>query len=66
MKKLVFIFLFSLFFISNSNAACDDPLTEGVDYSNCRFSDAQDLQGSYFQILIYLLQVSFRLIWTKA
>ena len=48
MKKLVFIFLFSLFFISNSNAACDDPLTEGVDYSNCRFSDAQDLQGSYF------------------
>ena len=45
---LVFIFLFSLFFISNSNASCDDPLTEGVDYSNCRFSDAQDLQGSYF------------------
>ena len=48
MKKLVFVFIFSLFFISNSNAACDDPLTEGVDYSNCRFSDAQDLQGSYF------------------
>ena len=48
MKKLFFIFLFSLFFISNSNAACDDPLTEGVDYSNCRFSDAQDLLGSYF------------------
>ena len=39
--------MFSLLFISNSNAACDDPLTDGVDYSKCRFSDSQDLQGSY-------------------
>ena len=39
--------MISLFFITNSNAACDDPLTDGVDYSNCRFSDEQDLQGSY-------------------
>ena len=46
MKKMLFI-IFSLFFFTNSNAACDDPLTDGVDYSNCRFSDAQDLQGSY-------------------
>ena len=46
MKKLVLIILLSIFFSVNSNAACDDPLTEGVDYSNCRFSDAQDLQGS--------------------
>ena len=46
MKKIIFI-LFSLFFFTNSYAACDDPLTDGVDYSNCRFSDAQDLQGSY-------------------
>ena len=47
MKKIVIIFLFSLIFLSNSIAGCDDPLTEGVDYSNCRFSDSQDLQGSY-------------------
>ncbi len=24
-----------------------DPLKDGVDYTNCRFSDGQDLQGSY-------------------
>ena len=48
MKKLVLTILLSIFFSVYSNAACDDPLTEGVDYSNCRFSDAQDLQGSYF------------------
>ena len=47
MKKIFLLVVFSLFFITNSNAGCDDPLTDGVDYSNCRFSDAQDLQGSY-------------------
>ena len=47
MKKILLLIFFSLFFVSNSNAACDDPLTDGVDYSKCRFSDAQDLQGSY-------------------
>ena len=47
MKKIFLLILLSLLFISNANAACDDPLTEGVDYSNCRFSDSQDLQGSY-------------------
>ena len=45
--KIILFIIISLFFFTNSNAACDDPLTEGVDYSNCRFSDAQDLQGSY-------------------
>ena len=49
MKKILLLILFSFFFVSNSNAACDDPLTEGVDYSNCRFSDSQDLQGSYLR-----------------
>ena len=47
MKKIILLALFSLCFFTNSHAACDDPLTEGVDYSNCRFSDSQDLQGSY-------------------
>ena len=46
MKKMLFIII-SLFFFSNSYAGCDDPLTDGVDYSNCRFSESQDLQGSY-------------------
>ena len=32
---------------SNVNAGCDDPLGDGVDYTNCRFSEGQDLKGSY-------------------
>ena len=47
MKKILLVVIFNLIFFSNSNAACDDPLTDGVDYTNCRFSDGQDLQGSY-------------------
>ena len=48
MKKIILIALFSLFFFTNSYAGnCEDPLTEGVDYSNCVFSDGQDLQGVY-------------------
>ena len=46
MKRLIFLILFCVL-ASNANAACDDPLTDGVDYTNCRFSDGQDLQGSY-------------------
>ena len=46
MKKIIFV-IFSLFFFTNSYEGCDDPLTDGVDYSNCRFSESQDLQGSY-------------------
>ena len=47
MKRIMLLITLSLFFFTNSHAACDYPLTDGVDYSNCRFSDAQDLQGSY-------------------
>ena len=47
MKKILLVVIFSFILSSNSNAACDDPLTDGVDYTNCRFSDGQDLQGSY-------------------
>ena len=46
MKK-IFLILFFLITPSITNAACGDPLTDGVDYTNCRFSDGQDLQGSY-------------------
>ncbi len=27
--------------------SCDDSLNDGVDYSNCQFSDSQNLVGSY-------------------
>ena len=39
------IFFFALTF--NANAGCDDPLGDGVDYTNCRFSDGQNLEGRY-------------------
>ena len=46
MRKLL-LTLF-LFLIPNvASAACDDPLTDGVDYTKCIFSDGQDLQGSF-------------------
>ena len=48
MKKLTFILLFIIILIpSLSYAGCDDPLGDGVDYTNCRFSDGQNLEGSY-------------------
>ena len=46
MKKIILL-LFLVLIPGMSQAACDDPLTDGVDYTNCRFSDGQDLQGSY-------------------
>ncbi len=46
MRKL-FLILFFLLLPNVVSAACDDPLKDGVDYTNCRFSDGQDLQGSY-------------------
>ena len=46
MKKIVFLIIFILF-SSNVSAGCDDPIGDGVDYTNCRFSDGQDLAGSY-------------------
>ena len=47
MKKFLAILFASLLFISNANAACDDPPGDGVDYSGCAFSDSQDLTGTY-------------------
>ena len=45
-KKLLII-IFLLILPNIAKAACDDALGDGVDYTNCRFSDGQDLQGSY-------------------
>ena len=38
MKKIILLFVFVLFPF-NVNAGCDDPIGDGVDYTNCRFSD---------------------------
>ena len=46
MKK-IFIIVFLFFVPLKANAGCDDPLADGVDYTNCRFSDGQDLAGSF-------------------
>ena len=46
MKKILLIIIL-IFTCSNAHAGCDDALADGVDYTNCRFSDGQDLQGSY-------------------
>ena len=47
MKKLLAILFISFLFIVNANAACDDPPSDGVDYSGCAFSDGQDLTGTF-------------------
>ena len=56
MKKLLrlsFIFNFlvvlvlSLTISTVVNASCDDAPTDGVDYSNCQFSEGQDLSRAY-------------------
>ena len=46
MKNILFIIILSCFF-SSAQAGCDDTLGDSVDYTNCQFSDAQDLKGSY-------------------
>ena len=46
MRKLVLL-IFFIFYSFEVIAGCDDPIGDGVDYTNCRFSDGQDLQGSY-------------------
>ena len=47
MMRKLFLILFFLMLPNIANAACDDPLKDAVDYTNCRFSDGQDLKGSY-------------------
>ena len=46
MKK-IFLLLLLIFITSNVYAGCDDTIADGVDYTNCRFSEGQDLEGSY-------------------
>ena len=46
MKKII-ILIFFLVFSFKAQAGCDDSIGDGVDYTNCRFSDGQDLKGSF-------------------
>jgi len=45
--KLLTILLLSFVISSEANAGCDDAPTDGVDYSNCQFSEGQDLSSAY-------------------
>ena len=47
MKKVLGILVLGLLYFSNANAGCDDVPKDGVDYSNCQFSEGQDLSRTY-------------------
>ena len=47
MKNLFWILILSFIIFSQVNAGCDDAPTDGVDYSNCQFSEGQDLSRAY-------------------
>ena len=45
--KFLSILVLSLLLTSGAKAGCDDAPTDGVDYSNCQFSEGQDLSRAY-------------------
>ena len=45
--KKYFLIIFIVLIPNKVFSNCDDSLNDGVDYSNCQFSDGQDLAGSY-------------------
>ena len=63
MKKLFWILILSFVISNGANAGCDDALTDGVDYSNCQFSEGQDLSSAYIPnsnlSFISLIKVTF-------
>ena len=62
-KKILSILILSLLFNSRVNAGCDDTPVDGVDYSNCQFSEEQDLSRAYIPnsnlSFISLIKVNF-------
>ena len=46
-KKCLQAFILLMLFLSSAIADCDDVPGDGVDYSNCQFSDEQNLTGTY-------------------
>ena len=47
MKKKINLLVLSFLFSTVVNAGCDDAPIDGVDYSNCQFSEEQDLSRAY-------------------
>ena len=47
MKKFLWILVLSLLVCGSANAGCDDVPKDGVDFSNCQFSEGQDLSRTY-------------------
>ena len=47
MKKKIYLLILSFLFSTVVNAGCDDAPIDGVDYSNCQFSEEQDLSRAY-------------------
>jgi uncharacterized protein YjbI with pentapeptide repeats len=45
--KFLSVLVLSLIISKGANAGCDDAPTDGVDYSNCQFSEGQDLSRAY-------------------
>ena len=63
--KLLTILVLSLLLTGGAKAGCDDAPTDGVDYSNCQFSEGQDLSRAIYQILIFLLLALSKLLLIK-
>ena len=61
--KLFAILVLSLLISNGAKAGCDDSPTDGVDYSNCQFSEGQDLSRAYIPnsnlSLISFIKVTF-------
>ena len=63
MKKILSLLILSFLFSTGANAGCDDTPVDGVDYSNCQFSEEQDLSRAYIPnsnlSFISLIKVNF-------
>jgi len=46
-NKFLTILVLSLLMFNSAKAGCDDAPVDGVDYSNCQFSEGQDLSRAY-------------------
>ena len=63
MKEILITFIIVFLFNTNVSAGCDDAPVDGVDYSNCQFSEEQDLSRAYIPnsnlSFISLIKVNF-------
>ena len=63
MKKIINVLIIIFLFNTGVYAGCDDAPADGVDYSNCQFSEEQDLSRAYIPnsnlSFISLIKVNF-------